>query len=355
MKIIFSLIFILNVALSNDCFIKPLNSCRDGYTKNLSKSQIRKAQRSKENSIYNSIFNSFTSKTTHQDFINSFLKIEKINKQYNRCKLNPDNSDKYCLRLSLQKIIYYGYSRKYLDATATMILLSKFTYKKGKYSGGLDSYASKIHLLQKSYTKNQKDTTNYSLSPLSDKKYLKSFGKLKKLTPRQSTLLRYNYSQIKFMGKIMQDFEQRVLAINSGVFFDFDGDGKQDETYIFDEAEKYRLSVKLLKLELEKKSHTGEVFEGNKPDFHDLLVASSELGLINNEALAQMIEMPYLYEQKVSPWIKVGNITWEIGKSIAMAMPGINLFAIIPIVLVESIKSSKDKKNETSDLHIITF
>ncbi len=344
------------------CEVKPLNSCRDSYTKHISKSKTKRALRSinKDKLLkkkIDNIFNKATIKTTHQEIFKSLLKIPSLKSRYEICQQDTehDKESLYCLKYTLSKPIYYSYAKENLDATATIILLSKLSdSKKSAFTGTLSSYARKVSLLRKSYLKNQTNTTS-STSPLSQKKFLKKFGRLKKLTPRQHTLFKFNYSQIKHMGKIMQSFEKRILALKSGLFFDYDGDGENDETYFLDEADKYRMSVKLLKLELQKKSNSGEIFSGSKPDFHDLLVASNELGLISDKDLQSMVELPFLYEPKTSPWKKAGEITWAIGKGLIMAIPGANLYSIIPIVLIESYATSREQQNETSDLHLFTF
>jgi hypothetical protein len=341
------------------CEIKVLNSCRDSFTKNISKSRVKRSVRKLnrdlilKNSI-DTVFQSIDLKTTHSVLFQNILKISVVNKNFKNCLNLEESSQESCYRDTLAPYIYYGYGMKYFDATATIVLLSKLRGgKDSSYVGNLDSYARKVDFLRKSYLKNQEVMTN--TSPLSIKKYLKKLGSLKRLTPRQNTLLKYNYSQIKFMGKIMQTFERRILSLESGLFFDYDGDGNSDETYALDEADKYRMSVKLLKLELEKLSHSGKIFAGNKPTFHDLLVASNELGLISDKDLEAMVELPFLYEKKKSPWRTAGEISWTIGKGIVMAIPGANLYSIIPIVLVESYINSKEQQDETSNLHLFTF
>ncbi len=360
MKLITSvLLFMLCVPILA-CEVKVLNSCRDGFTKNISQSKVRSATKALNRDQLlrkeiDQLYNVVTTDHTHQDFFNDFLKLAKLAKSFATCESDQENSKLYCLRLTLAPIIYYGYGEGHLDATATILLLSKLkSPKKAAFTGELNHYALKIKLLRKSYLLRQKKVSNEG-SPLSKKKYLKRFGKLKRLTPRQNTLYKYNYSQIKKMGKIMQTLEKRILAQSSGLYYDYDGDGTPDEVYELDEAEKYRMSVKLLRLELEKQSFSDGVFADEKPDYHDLLVASNELGLVSDEDLEAMIELPYLYEEKPTFWQKAKSITWDIGKGVVMAIPGVNLYSIIPIVLVESYSKAKEKAGETSDLHLFTF
>ncbi len=356
MKILTLLLIFSGNLLADTCKPTVHNSCRDQYTKHISSGDIRRANRLFRKNPHikaevDQAFSELTKNSITKDIMRSLMRIDFFKERKDQCLLyQEDELD--CLRSSIKPAIIYGYIQGFFDGTATIIIMSKFS-SKSIYTGTLSSYASKIRLLRKSYL-SRRDTIQNE-SPLSQKKYLKKLGKVKKLTPRQYTLLRYNYSQIKHMGKILQTFENRILAVSAGLYFDYDGDGQSDENYVLDEAEKYRMSVKLLKLELAKMSQGGEIFSGKQPDFHDLLVASNELGLVSDKDLTTMVELPFLYEPKKSPWAIAGKITWELGKGIIMAIPGVNLFSIVPIVLVESYVNSREQQNETSDLHIFTF
>lgn len=358
MKILILTLTFSFFSFSMDCEVKPLNSCREAKEKSFisQRKQNNALKHMKRNpNLKEDIDNILEQLTTRMNSIDVFrlmIQTDSLKPRYQFCKKSKE--DRRCLIEALETPIIYSFAINEIDNTSAVILLNKlYNSKRAKYTGTLSSYTHKVKLLRKSYLKRQDKITNNS--PLSIKKYSKKIKKLKHLSPRQYTLLRYNYSEIKQMGKVMQKFEQRVLANEAGLYFDYDGDGENDENYVLDEAEKYRMSVKLIKIELEKLSQTGQVFHDKKPSFHDLLVASNELGLISDNDLGQMVELPFLYEKKKSAWVKAGKITWEVGKGVIMAIPGINLFSIIPIVLVESIINAKDKANETSDLHLFTF
>lgn len=327
---------------------------------------MRKAERLFERlpSLKSELVNTFqraTKKSSHNEIFKSILDIPYFKTQYENCLDENSYRDESkakikCIASTVERPIYYAYSIGLLDETATIIFLSKINGgKSASLTGRIGAYSHKIDLLRKSYVSKQGAYREQKASPLSEKNFLKKFGKLKKLSPRQSTLLRYNYTQIKVMGDILIEFDKRANAISSGIYFDFDGDGQVDDTYVMDPADQYRASVKLLKLKLEKESQSGGLFHKNKPSFEDLLVSANELGLISDEDLTAMTELPYLYKEGVPLWKKAANIAWEVGKGVIMAIPGVNLYSIIPIVLVESYIDSKERANETSDLHLITF
>jgi hypothetical protein len=343
------------------CRYSVLNSCRDTYTKHLSKSRIKRARKRvyrdyKVREQVDRIYKSVTRRTHQSELFSKLLKIPAYKEEYDYCMGEEGSTQKSCLGDTLSDSIYYAYSLDYIDATAAIILLTKFSSdKKAKVTGDLDSYANKIYLIRRSYEKRRGKGVSLYPSPISQKKYLTKIYGLKRLTPRQSTLMRFNYSQIKKMGQMMVEFDKRANALSSGVYYDYDGDGEMDEQIPFDPAEQYRLTVKLLLKELEEESRTGGIFAGKKPTWHDLLVSANELGLIKDSDLKSMIELPHLYEEKKAKWEVAAEIAWEVGKGVVMVIPGVNLYAIIPIVLVESYINSREQRNEPSDLHIISF
>lgn len=359
-------IFMSFATKAGACEYSAFNSCRDSFTKNISERKTEKARKEIDGFAPLSIeigkvFRAADKSDSHNDLFKDLIKISYLKEDYESCLssnwFRRETQRKiHCVQKTVEDPIYYAYSRGHLDATATIILLSKIqNKKKAAVTGRFGAYAHKVELLRNNYLANQGAFNDGASSPLSKKKYLEKFGKLKKLTPRQKTLLKYNYTQIKLLGDILIEFDKRVQAASAGIFYDFDGDGDPDDVYVLDPAEQYRATVKLLKLRLEKESRSGGPFYKNRPDFNDLLVAGNELGLISDKDLEAMIELPHLYEEGTPFWEKAGKIAWEVGKGVIMAVPGVNLYAIVPIVLVESYRDSKERADETSDLHLFTF
>ncbi len=369
-KMLLSSIFTFVVALPVwSCQPTNLNSCRDSYANYLKAGKAKRAvtryDRKEANSLRNELHDYFSrireksDLTESQLFADYLSQISYFKKMFLSCvEFYTDEDDidpaSLCQYLTLEEAIYTSYGKSYLDATAATILLMKLkNNKKSKLVGSLNSYINKSQLLRKSFLKNRELETISDPAPLSQKKYLASFSSLRRMTPRQNLLLKYNYTQIKYMGKMLQKMDERMRAMQAGLFYDYDGDGQPDEMISIDSAEQYRMTVKLLNLELEKESYSTGVFAGKKPEFMDLLAAASELGLIDDLQLKSMVELPSLYEDKrKEKWKLVGEMALNIVEGVLMVIPGVNLYAIIPIVVVESYFEAKELKTQPSNLHL---
>jgi hypothetical protein len=340
------------------CKVSQFNSCRDGGIEYFSAREIRKSlthhlyRYPKATAEIEKIFSKAPRSSSSVDLFNSLLHVSRIEESFNRCLQYSTEVDS-CLVKAIKPAIVFGYKHQYLDATSSMILMEnlKVYRKTGKEKIRLSLYSNKIRLNYKSYKKRQGE--NVEASPLNHQKYFLKQKELGKISPRQHTLLKYNYPQLKIMADMLLTFDKRVNALEGGLYFRYSDE--EVENISLDNADVYRMTVKLLLRDLKIKGSASGVFEGKQPKFHDLIVAASELGYLNDKVLSQMLELPYLYEKPIPKWKKALKITWDITKATVPVIPGVGLYSIIPIVLVESYLSSREKKDEVSDLHIITF
>ncbi len=341
----------------------PLNSCRDNGSKYLSNSLLRRNLNSYRmiDDQLSTIIKNLSSVTNEKIFLFKILDIEEVKLQVKDCvnfiNLQTDEPLKFCREEVLKNIFYYLRANNYIDDTAAVLLLGK-TSGSSKVKSLLNkkdilSYSDSMIKVQKKYLENTKlDRDGILPATLNQKEYLRDFYYLKKLTPRQNLFLKYNYIEIRYLGKLYIEFNKMMNAQNAGIFWDYDGDGKEDKIYSLDPADKYKLALKMILLTLEKENQTGGILEGKQPSMLELMSAANELGYISDEVLKELIEIPSLYKKKVPKWKIALKITARIGKGIVMAIPGVNLYAIIPIVLVESYFEGKKYQKRTSDLHL---
>jgi hypothetical protein len=357
--LISSLVFFI-IGTTQACVSTTLNSCRDikalesRHIGTLQIKQLRKRYQSTRSELKSKLIQ-LPSHADEQLIFTLLFKLPEVEQHFDQCMQNLSEIEQrleMCQSFILEDLIRLAFADELIDETSSLILKHQATQnKRAPFFGRITDYAGKIRLIQKNRNLNRNDSP-ITEATLNHKNHRTSFGKLKKITPRQKLLLQYNYTQIKYMGDILLKLDRRMQAQRAGVFYDYNNDGIADDSYIIDAADQYRMTVKLLKLELEKESHQGGMFADNKPTFTDLLSAAEELGLIESEQLKVMLDLPELNQKKEEKWKMAGKIAYNIGKGVLMVIPGVNIYAIIPIVLVESYFENKKLQNNTSDLHL---
>jgi len=271
-----------------------------------------------------------------------------FNREVEQCLLKKTAQN--CYKFVMKLVVHSLYEKKYIDELSVLLFYNDLIFEKNEKMNlpDLKSYSSKVKMLNR---KNQK--IEASCFSCSMKGY--QIGKLKNLSLNQIVLLKYSYFELAMLNDTLKNYNKRITSLKSGIYFDYDGDGVVDEDIPLDAAEQSRVALKLLMLELNSLNEQGSLLAGKRPQSLDLLVASSYFNEFDDELLTEMFSNPYLKERKVPFYKKILNVTRRITESVLMIIPGVNIYAVIPIVVVNAVENYKKEQNENSDLHIITF
>jgi hypothetical protein len=340
------------------CEVTLLNSCRDlqkstafisGRT--LRKVEKRMNQNPKILNDLNRVF-SDTNLKSEKDFLQSLQ---------NRLRIDYSCRTERCKRRKTKRYLVYAYSKGLIDETSFIFLNRTLKLKKGsKEAPLLAQYLDTRFSIErdlntiKKHSGEERVISDYS-DMLNKKDYRIKMKGIGKLSPRQSLYLKYNRDQISRLGALLIELDKRLRASSSGIYFDFDADGEIDEKHPIDTAEQYRLGVRLLRLELEKLSQSGEAFEGKQITYMDLLAAANELELFEKKLFDSMIQATLLYSPKKKNWSAILSFMGSIAKTALSVIPGVNLVSMLPIIVVESYFESKNIQAARTDKHLFQW
>ncbi len=341
----FLLLFSLN---SFACFKTVLNRCKsDGSLHSISKD--RQIKRYVNTDFKQENLLKVTSSLSAKDLVRRYKEGEVFNKNIKICqsKKIARNCYKFALRVMIQSL----YKQKLVDELSVLLFYNDLIVeKKDRLSlPDLKSYSSKVRALNK---KNKQVSKNTCFS-CSIKGY--KVGKIKGLNLDEYVMLKYSYLQLAVLNKTLVNYSKRITSLKAGFFFDYENDGEFDEVIELDPSEATRLSIKLLRLELEKLSYKGEILNGVKVNTLELLAVSSNFMNLDEEILKEIFSGPYLKDKRKPIWKKVLSVTRRIGESVLLIIPGVNVYAALPIVLLNAYEDFRKEQNENSDLHIVTF
>lgn len=333
------------------CTPSYLNSCKDHTVlKSLKRKAKRLLKKLKNNDreLLEKISDNHRTQFKSLNF--ELIKLERSQDALSRCE-SSDPLDlelsKKCPALILKERYFELYGLSLIDETTLIYALNAF-HRDISFSNFdlLDNYWPNSRRFQY-----KEQTVSLLENPLNDLRE-KMKGLKYRLTPRQKLYTRFNSIQINAMAELLKEFNKRVQSLSSGLFYDFDADERPDEILVLDPSEQYRMTLKLLRRKLHMMSLPEGVFAGKKPTMLDLLSAAYEVQLVSNQELKVMLEFPGLVDRKTPKWKKALNMTWEMSKLVVSSIPGVNLYAIIPIVIIEGIANQRRSQNEVSDLHL---
>ncbi len=208
--------------------------------------------------------------------------------------------------------------------------------KKGK--SDFSQYILSLNSLQRRFRKYRPENQDVKIhSPLERKNFYRHYDGFKgKLSPRQALYLRYDYLQIKKMAEIMTEANQNILAMKSGIGFDDDGDGVWERVYPTPEGENYIDACIVYKRTLGHYTKPSEILKGKSPTNLDMLTAALESGMINEDLLISLMKSETFKVPKIDKLKAWKDSSLRIGKFLLLSSSTIGLYAILPIVLIES-------------------
>ncbi len=280
-----------------------------------------------------------------QVFIEILKKTNSLQSALHHC-FNPFG----CEKGALKEAVLYLRSIKEIDDTAGLILLAHVKNNKKQLNWlqhrklDLPDYINTLKGIERSRTSLNAVLEGSSLTSRKRRVSVKPWGKI---SPRQELFLKYDLFEIKVLTGILEKTQKRITADSIAIIVDFDGDGSTDETIPVSPAERYRFAHKMLTLEVENETLSQGFLAGKAVAGPHLIMAASEMGLVNEQILNELIQMPELQNKKSEKGKMYLNALWSIGKAGLMAVPG-GIYFVLPIVIVESYFSAqkeKEKKN----------
>lgn len=246
----------------------------------------------------------------------------------------------------LKDMIYYLRAKDQIDDTAGLILLAyakkntkQLSWLKKK-NLDLPSYVLTLKGVERSRGFLNAPMETSILTKRTERVNLKPWGKV---SPRQELFLRYNIFEIKALANILVKTQKRLLAQRISIVVDYEGDEEDDEIIDVGPAEKYRFAHKMLTLEIAQETMSQGMLAGSAPTGPHLIMATSELGHVEEDVLAELMNMPELKAKKNNKTKLYLNALWSIGKTGLMAIPG-GVYFILPIVIIESYAQGKKLK-----------
>jgi hypothetical protein len=256
----------------------------------------------------------------------------------------------FCQEAILQEIVLYLRSQKEIDDTAGLILLAHIKQNKKQLnwlaSRALDipSYLRTLEGLSKSLERKGVKPESTFFASRKQRRNVKPWGRI---TPRQELFLKYNLFEIKVLNEILERTQKRIAAAKISIIVDYDGNGEADETIAVSPSERYRFAQNMLKLELVKETSPDGFLPRASVEGPHMIMASSELGFIDEAILKQLANMPELKSKKAQKGKIYLNALWSIGKAGLLAIPG-GIYLALPIVIIESYfqgKKAQEAKN----------
>lgn len=256
----------------------------------------------------------------------------------------------FCQEYLLKEVVLYLRSQNEIDDTAGLILLAHITQNKKQLSWlstralDIPSYLRTLEGLSKSLERKNVKPEATLLSTRKQRRNVKPWGRI---TPRQELFLKYNLFEIKVLTEILERTQKRIAAAKISIVVDYDGNGDADETIAVSPSERYRFAQNMLKLELVKETGPDGFLPHATVEGPHMIMASSELGFIDEAVLKQLINMPELKSKKAQKGKVYLNALWSIGKAGLLAIPG-GIYLALPIVIIESYiqgKKAQEAKN----------
>lgn len=245
-----------------------------------------------------------------------------------------------------KEMIYYLRAKNQIDDTAGLILLAYATKNTKQLSWlqkknlDLPAYLMTLKSIERSREFLNAPLESSILIENSPKVKVKPWGKI---TARQELFLRYNIFEIKALSNILVKTQKRILAQKISIVVDYEDDGEEDEVIDVGPAEKYRFAHKMLTLEIAQETMSQGMLAGSAPTGPQLIMATSELGHVEESVLSELMNMPELQAKKNDKTKLYLNALWSIGKTGLMAIPG-GVYFILPIVIIESYAQGKKLK-----------
>lgn len=291
-----------------------------------------------------------------RDFVSEFSNFSSVKEEVSEClEINSDDEyrEEFCVEEILKENVLYLRAQKEIDDTAGLILIAHITKNQkqlnwlGARALDIPSYLHTLEGLERSLTRKEKKVEATLLSQRDQRRNVKPWGKI---APRQEIFLKYNFIEIKVLNEIMERTQKRIAAAKISILVEYENDGQIDETIEVPPAERYKFAQNKLKLELIEETKANGFLPNATVEGPHLIMASSELGFIDEGILKELINMPELKSKKSEKGKMYLNAIWSVGKAGLLAVPG-GIYLALPIVIIESYfqgKKAQGAKNAPS-------
>ncbi len=288
-----------------------------------------------------------TGKLTAVEFINTAIHSKVYTDDLVEC-LRIHEDSKLCQQLILKDLIQKLRALKIIDDVAVLILKAHIEENKPQLQWlkhkqiDLPSYYNTVAQVEKFYLKNQTEIYATILSQKNFKKKVSIWGFI---TPRQELYLHYNFIEIKLMAQILIKAQARILAHSAFIAWDFDGDGVLDEQFKTPDSWKYDMALNILDLTIKQETVSQGILANQNISKQHLLMASSELGLMNEAMIQEIMKLPDFKKPKSGKTEMYLRALWVVGKTALVLIPG-GVYFILPIVIIETVIENKMKQKE---------
>lgn len=217
----------------------------------------------------------------------------------------------FCIEDELKKLIRENFSKD--KKQKIKIALNKMSQELGlssEYARFIQDFVShnlhKENLTLKEYILKKKVLrTQYPL-PLEDE-YSDEVTLKKKKTKnslRMELYQRYSYVQMILMGKIITDLKTHLDSQRIEILV-YERDSENlARTISLDPMERFRFAISYLRKEMDGLVKNS-LFNGMKPSYEDIILASYELGIISEKEWKEVRELEFIWNPQKTIWEKV--------------------------------------------------
>lgn len=244
-----------------------------------------------------------------------------------------------CLRTRYQEVIDYLRAQQYLDDQSWLIL----SYPNARLPR-LEDYFRRSRKFQNIRANKNGGEREKDISKLYTRELSVSANGFSGVTPRQ--YLYFNYSDAQIL-KLASIAKKMVGVMNSSrASINIAMNGEEDLEIELSYSEKYRLGVKLAWMEMEK--CPVQYGFSSRPRMVDVLFAGIETGVFGPAALEELLKRPKLIDGYRNKRKYYFEALVSLGKAALYNTPVIGQFAAIPILIWETIESSREARDAQS-------
>gem|GEM_PF-552761 len=228
-----------------------------------------------------------------------------------------------------------AYNKKLISDEVYLSLESARKNKLHQIKLTLAGYVTKINTLR----------TQYPLRDPSEKStFINQEIPKQKISRRQKLLENYKDIQIIMMGNVVKRLRVRIESPKVEVLV-YDHEALV-ETMALEPMERFRFAIKILRKEMSLLS-LNTYFNGQAPDYLDILTAAYEIGVIPGEELDAVASLQEIWIPKTTFWEKGGMWVKAFASVASLGIPP--PYGFIPTLLIVIIEATVFKKELPAD------
>jgi hypothetical protein len=247
------------------------------------------------------------------------------------------DKDKKLKRATIKTYIDFALSSKAITNEDYKLIEVARRGKVNEWRMGLSDYIDKRLKLRRQYP--VVAGTQYS-------SYVTQKIKKQKISQRIKLYQSYDYIQIVLMGNVIQKLRTRLDSdrIEITVF----NEEVDNEVFMLDPMERFRFAIKILKKEMNELS-INTFFNGHRPSYTDLIVASYELGMVHAAEVDEVASLEEIWNPSKTLWEKASIWATSILSVTAALIPP--PYGFIPTLAIVAIQASIQSKTKLEYEH----